>query len=73
VLPVGAVIGYAAPAVQGLEQHLWMLGGTLALTVEGTTHHLRPGDCLRFRLFGPSRFEVPGPEDAHYALVVCRP
>jgi len=73
VLPAGAVISYAAPPVQGLEQHIWMLGGTLTLTLDGTVHHLEPGDCLRFRLFGPSRFAAPGPDDAHYALVVCRP
>jgi uncharacterized cupin superfamily protein len=59
--------------VQGLEQHIWMLGGTLALTVDGRTHRLEPGDCLRFRLFGPTRFETPGPDDARYLLVVCRP
>jgi transcriptional regulator with XRE-family HTH domain len=73
VLPAGAEISYAAPAVQGLEQHIWMLGGTLALTVDGNAHRLEPGDCLRFRLFGPTRFAAPGPGDAHYALVVCRP
>ena len=72
-LPAGAVIRYEAPAVQGLEQHIWMLGGTLALTVDGQIHHLDPGDCLRFRLFGPTQFVAPGPADAHYALVVCRP
>jgi transcriptional regulator with XRE-family HTH domain len=73
VLPAGAVIEYAAPAVQGLEQHIWMLGGTLALSIDGVTHRVAPGDCLRFRLFGPTRFAAPGPRDAHYALVVCRP
>lgn len=73
VLPAGAVIRYAAPAVQGLEQHIWMLDGTLTLTVDGSVHDLRCGDCLRFRLFGASRFEATGPDDAHYALVVCRP
>jgi transcriptional regulator with XRE-family HTH domain len=72
-LPAGTTISYAAPAVQGLEQHIWMLGGALALTVDGKVHNLQPGDCLRFRLFGPSRFVAPGPDDAHYALVVCRP
>jgi transcriptional regulator with XRE-family HTH domain len=73
VLPAGAMIRYAAPPVHGLEQHVWMLGGTLALTVDGKVHQLEAGDCLRFRLFGPSRFEAPGPGDAHYALVVCHP
>jgi transcriptional regulator with XRE-family HTH domain len=72
-LPPGADIAYAAPGVQGLEQHVWMLGGVLELTVEGATHVLSPGDCLRFRLFGPTRFRAPSDQGAHYALVVCRP
>lgn len=73
ILPAGAAIEYDAPGVPGLEQHVWMLSGRLALTCDGVTHHLAPGDCLRFRLFGPTRFEAPGPEAARYALVVCRP
>ncbi|HEY1413980.1 MAG TPA: XRE family transcriptional regulator [Rhodopila sp.] len=72
-LPAGQTISYAAPAVQGLEQHIWMLSGTLTLTVDGKTHHLEPGDCLRFRLFGPTQFTAPGADDARYLLVVCRP
>ena len=72
-LPVGAVLSYAAPGVQGLEQHIWMLKGVLMLTVEGTQHTIRRGDCIRFRLFGPTRFEAPGPDDAHYLVAVCRP
>jgi transcriptional regulator with XRE-family HTH domain len=73
VLPAGAAISYAAPAVPGLEQHIWMLAGTLALTLDGNVHRLEPGDCLRFRLFGATMFAAPGPADARYALVVCRP
>jgi transcriptional regulator with XRE-family HTH domain len=73
VLPAGAVIDYAAPGLAGLEQHIWMLSGVLDLTLEGVTHRLHKGDCLRFRLFGATRFAAPGPAEAHYALVVCRP
>ncbi|MEA2739353.1 MAG: hypothetical protein QOH05_2660 [Acetobacteraceae bacterium] len=73
VLPAGAVIRYAAPPVQGLEQHVWMLGGTLELTVDGMVHRLEPGDCLRFRLFGSSTFNALGPDNARYVLVVCHP
>lgn len=72
-LPPGAVISYAEPPVHGLEQHVWILGGRLLLTLSGQDHHLETGDCLRFRLFGPSRFEAPGPEPARYALLVCQP
>jgi transcriptional regulator with XRE-family HTH domain len=72
-LPVGAVIAYDAPSIGGLEQHVWMLGGVLALTVEGVTHRLGQGDCLRFRLFGPTRFACPGPEAARYVIALCRP
>lgn len=73
VLPAGAAIAYDAPGVAGLEQHVWMLSGRLLLACGGATHDLWPGDCLRFRLFGPTRFEAPGPEPARYGLVVCRP
>ncbi len=70
-LPAGADIAYAAPGVQGLEQHVWVLAGVLEMTVEGAVHRLAPGDCLRFRLFGATRFRST--DGAHYALVVCRP
>jgi transcriptional regulator with XRE-family HTH domain len=73
MLPVGATIRYEAPPVHGLEQHIWMLSGRLALTLGDQTHDLAAGDCLRFRLFGPSSFHAPGPQDARYVLVVCRP
>jgi len=73
VLPEGAVIGYDGPALAGMEQHIWMLSGHLALSVDGATHRLSSGDCLRFRLFGPTRFAAPGPGAARYVLVVCRP
>lgn len=72
-LPPGAVIDYARTPAMGLEHHLWMLDGLLDLTVEATTHRLGPGDCLRYRLFGPSRFACPGPAPAHYLIAICRP
>jgi len=72
-LPAGAVIGYDAPPVDGLEQHVWMLGGVLDLSVAAQTYRLGPGDCLRFRLVGPSRFSCPGPDAARYAIAICRP
>jgi transcriptional regulator with XRE-family HTH domain len=72
-LPVGAVIAYDAPLVSGMEQHVWMLSGLLDLTVDGVTHRLSRGDCLRFRLFGPTRFSCPGPHVASYVIAIVQP
>ena len=73
MLPAGASISYDEPTVPGLEQHLWLLEGRLQLTVLGDTHDLEPGDSLRFRLWGPSRFQCPGPTPARYALTLVLP
>ncbi|MGQ4418021.1 helix-turn-helix domain-containing protein [Streptomyces sp. SAS_269] len=72
-LTPGADIAYDRPPVPGLEQHLWVLDGTLVVTVEDVGHALGTGDCLRMRVFGPTRFRCPGPGEARYALAVVRP
>nr|WSW70592.1 XRE family transcriptional regulator [Streptomyces sp. NBC_00995] len=72
-LDPGAVIAYENPPVPGLEQHIWVLEGTLEVTVDATAHTVGPGDCLRFRLRGPSRFHCPGPERVRYALMIVAP
>ncbi|MEV8204540.1 XRE family transcriptional regulator, partial [Streptomyces sp. NPDC079189] len=60
-LDAGAGIAYEQAPVPGLEQHIWVLEGTVEITVENTVHTVREGDCLRFRLRGPSHFHCPGP------------
>jgi transcriptional regulator with XRE-family HTH domain len=72
-LAAGADIAYDEPPVPGLEHHLWMLAGTLSLTVGGATHALLVGDCLRYRLWGPSRFVNPGPAPVRYVLLIVLP
>jgi transcriptional regulator with XRE-family HTH domain len=72
-LAPGADIDYAAPPVPGLEHHIWMLSGSLELTVEDRSHLLSAGDCLRYRLWGRSRFHCPGTESARYVVVVVLP
>jgi len=73
LLPPGAVIEYPQPPVRGLEQHMWMLDGMLDFTVDAVTHRLQAGDCLRFHLYGPTRFSCPGPAPAHYLITLCAP
>jgi transcriptional regulator with XRE-family HTH domain len=69
----GADISYDAPPVPGLEQHIWVLDGVLEVTVGGRTHEIGTRDCLRFRLWGESRFRSPGPDPVRYVILVVRP
>ncbi|MEU7472393.1 XRE family transcriptional regulator [Streptomyces sp. NPDC044984] len=72
-LAAGADIAYDRPPVPGLEQHVWVLEGALAVTDRDVEHRLGGGDCLRLRVWGPTRFRCPGPEDVRYVLAVVRP
>ncbi|MET7335811.1 helix-turn-helix domain-containing protein [Nonomuraea sp. NPDC005650] len=69
----GADISYDEPPVPGLEQHIWVLEGAVEITANGHAHTVEAGDCLRFRLWGPSRFRCPGPGPVRYALLVVLP
>ncbi|MGV9992053.1 helix-turn-helix domain-containing protein [Streptomyces sp. NPDC003374] len=72
-LTAGAGIAYDRPPVPGLEQHIWVLEGELEVTAEQVPHRLGTGDCLRLRVWGPTRFHCPGPAPVRYALAVVRP
>ncbi len=65
-----AVIQYEGPARSGLEHHLLLVEGRLDILVGGMTHHLHPGDCLRYQLYGPSRFSSPTDSGARYFLFI---
>lgn len=69
----GADIAYDAPPVPGLEQHIWVLEGAVEITANGRTHLVEAGDCLRFRLWGGSRFRCQGPGPSRYAIFVVLP
>ncbi|GLW48761.1 DNA-binding protein [Streptomyces sp. NBRC 14336] len=72
-LAAGADISYDRPPVPGLEQHIWVLAGALDVTAQDTEHHLDAGDCLRLRVWGPTRFRCPGPDEVRYVLAVVLP
>jgi transcriptional regulator with XRE-family HTH domain len=72
-LAAGADIAYDRPPVPGLEQHIWVLEGALDVTAQDAERHLDTGDCLRLRVWGPTRFRCPGPDDARYVLAVVLP
>jgi len=73
VLPPGAQVAYdsgsrAAP----VDQQVWILEGTVEITVGADAFHLTTGDCLAMRVDRPTGFRNPGGEPARYlvALIV---
>ena len=64
----GTRIDYDKAPKHGLEHHLVLLEGQLEITVGGQSHDLRPGDCLRYQLFGPSSFATPRKISARYLI-----
>jgi len=66
----GARIDYDQPPRPGLEHHLLVVEGRLQVTVAGAAYDLGPGDCLRYQLAGPSRFETPPDGGARYHLFI---
>lgn len=69
-LPAGAPIAYERSPRPGLEHHLVLVEGALSITVEGRDFELGPGDCLRYRLDGPSTFSTPAASGARYFLFI---
>jgi transcriptional regulator with XRE-family HTH domain len=72
-MPAGASVSFEASPIAGLEHHLWMLEGSLTLEVGGSLFHLQAGDCLRYVLSGPSRFQGTGKREARYVIAMVHP
>ncbi|MDF1855173.1 XRE family transcriptional regulator [Pseudooceanicola sp.] len=64
-----AMVRYDRVPVPGMEHHLLLTEGALQLEVADTTHALGPGDCLRYRLDGPTSFHA-GDSGATYLLFI---
>jgi len=64
----GTRITYGEAPKPGLEHHLLLLEGQLEITVGGQSYDLKPGDCLRYQLFGPSAFATPKKSSARYLI-----
>lgn len=72
--PPGARVAYETGAREAdLHQQLWLMAGTMELTV-GTSHWtLNAGDCLAMRLDQPIAFHNPGPAPARYIVALGAP
>jgi transcriptional regulator with XRE-family HTH domain len=69
-LEPGTRIAYDRPPRPGLEHHLLLARGQLTVALDGQAHDLRPGDCLRYQLFGRSTFATPDHCGARYMLFI---
>jgi transcriptional regulator with XRE-family HTH domain len=53
-----------------IYQQVWVLEGTIEITVGEECHRLREGDCLAMELDGPTMFYNPTRKTTRYAVVV---
>jgi transcriptional regulator with XRE-family HTH domain len=52
-------------------QQVWVLAGSIDITLGAERHRLRAGDCLAMQLDGPTLFHNPTRKPARYAVVVA--
>lgn len=72
-IPPGAAVTFETSPIAGLEHHLWLLEGSLTVDVEGSLFRLGVGDCLRYVLTGPTRFQNPAKREARYVIAMVHP
>jgi mannose-6-phosphate isomerase-like protein (cupin superfamily) len=53
-----------------VHQQVWVLEGTIEITVGDDRHRLRAGDCLAMQLDRPTMFHNPARKPARYVVVV---
>jgi transcriptional regulator with XRE-family HTH domain len=54
-----------------IQQQIWVLEGTIDITVGDKRHRLRDGDCLAMQLDRPTMFHNPTRKPARYAVVMA--
>jgi transcriptional regulator with XRE-family HTH domain len=54
-----------------VHQQIWVLDGTMDVTIGSERHRLRAGDCLAMQLGPPTMFHNPTRKAARYAVVIA--
>ncbi|WP_055460139.1 MULTISPECIES: helix-turn-helix domain-containing protein [Chelatococcus] len=71
-LPPGARVAFDHPWLsRGIDQHVWVLDGTLEKTIGDEVFLLHAGDCLHMRLDRPNVYHNPGTRPVRYAVVLA--
>ncbi len=72
VFPPGAHVAFEnGMRDRRLHQQVWMLEGTMDITVDQERHRLHAGDCLAMQLDRPTMFHNPTRKAARYAVVIA--
>ncbi|WP_042690677.1 helix-turn-helix domain-containing protein [Azospirillum sp. B506] len=70
-LPPGARVSYdSGNRAATVDQQVYLLDGTIELTVGEVTHRLSTGDCLALRLDRPTGFHNPTDRTARYIVAL---
>ena len=70
--PAGARVAFeTAPRPARVYQQIWVLDGTMDITVGRERHRLGDGDCLAMELDQPVLFHNPTRKPARYVVVVA--
>ncbi|WP_434615985.1 helix-turn-helix domain-containing protein [Azospirillum sp. B2RO_4] len=70
-LPPGARVSYdSGNRAAAVEQQVYLLDGTIDLTVGEVTHRLSTGDCLAMRLDRPTGFHNPTDRTVRYIVAL---
>lgn len=70
VFPPGRSVGFDNRRLAASDQHVWVLDGTLELTLGEATHRLEAGDCLMMRFGLPVLFRNPTARPVRYAVII---
>src|SRR4051812_9670449 len=70
--PAGARVAFEnAVRDSRVYQQIWMLDGTMQITVGADRHELHRGDCLAMQLDAPTVFHNPSRKAARYAVIIA--
>lgn len=70
--PAGARVAFENGGRETLfHQQVWVLEGSIDVTVGAERHRLREGDCLAMHLDAPTMFHNPTRKAARYAVVLA--
>jgi transcriptional regulator with XRE-family HTH domain len=72
VMPAGARVAYeSGPRDASIHQQIWVLEGSIEVTLGSATHRLSEDDCLAMQLDQPMAFSNPTRKPARYVVVIA--